>query len=239
MKTSKAIFSLFGGAVLAFLIEKALSPVLEFLYSQFLKTGTLFINNFSDSVYQSISNGFSDQSSITVLHLLVIVIYCGLLFFFFFIDNLSKSSFQEYDEMLKRLDKEHNLLSSYCVAKLESEAPKENPSDLINEILQMKEHVKTLYEDSKKSAKRFILFFRISILLLICLLFFVYGREIFINSAITRVTCNIEIVSPYVSDSEYQKLKSDFYQIKNESDFNNLCDKIDTIADTHSLHLKE
>lgn len=60
----------------------------------------------------------------------------------------------------------------------------------------------------------------------------------FINKTITRTTNNIEIVSPYITDYEYKKLKSDFHSMKNSIDYKALTQNLDSIAKENTIELK-
>ena len=60
----------------------------------------------------------------------------------------------------------------------------------------------------------------------------------FINKTITRTTNNIEIVSPYITDNEYKKLKSDFHSMKNSIDYKELTQNLESIAKENAIKLK-
>jgi hypothetical protein len=53
------------------------------------------------------------------------------------------------------------------------------------------------------------------------------------------MTNNIEIISPYVSDIEYKKFKSDFHTIQCSRDYEDLAQALQSIADAHSIPLKK
>lgn len=50
---------------------------------------------------------------------------------------------------------------------------------------------------------------------------------------------NLNIVRPYIDDDSYAIMVSNFYQIKNEDDFNKINAQINLIADEHNLSLME
>ena len=79
---------------------------------------------------------------------------------------------------------------------------------------------------------------RIWIIITILVLIFNYSSNIFINNKITVMTNNIEI-SPYVSDIEYKKFKSDFHTIQCYRDYEDLEQTLQSIADAHAIALKK
>lgn len=50
---------------------------------------------------------------------------------------------------------------------------------------------------------------------------------------------NIEVVSPYIPDSEYKRLRSAFYSMNSRDDYNNLVSKINRYAQKYNLSLKQ
>lgn len=71
---------------------------------------------------------------------------------------------------------------------------------------------------------------------------FIFGTSLFfafsgaLENQIARDTLrNIEIIAPYVSDSEYKTLKSDFYRMKSKNEYIDLMDRIDAIMDENNL----
>ena len=62
-------------------------------------------------------------------------------------------------------------------------------------------------------------------------------QTIYVNKTVTALTNNIEIVSPYISDLEYKKLKSAFHLMNSRADYDSLCDSLNKIADENQLQL--
>lgn len=63
-------------------------------------------------------------------------------------------------------------------------------------------------------------------------------QQSYVTETALKLTNNIEIVSPYVSDLEYRQLKSEFYSMHSRSDYDNLVFKLETIGSEHHLRLK-
>ncbi|MEY8265132.1 hypothetical protein AALA79_01945 [Lachnospiraceae bacterium 64-25] len=68
--------------------------------------------------------------------------------------------------------------------------------------------------------------------------FFYLAKNAYIRENSLKLTCNIEIVSPYVSDSEYKQLKSSFHSMQSRSDYEELVDTLKAIGEKYELNLK-
>jgi hypothetical protein len=65
------------------------------------------------------------------------------------------------------------------------------------------------------------------------------GKTIFVKNTIIDTLNNIEIVSPYISDTEYKTLKSQFYSMDGEDDYIILAENLHSIADNNNISLRE
>ena len=83
---------------------------------------------------------------------------------------------------------------------------------------------------------RIVKSFVLAIIYIVFILFLLTTN--FINKTITRTTNNIEIVSPYITDNEYKKLKSDFHSMKNSIDYKELTQNLESIAKENAIELK-
>jgi hypothetical protein len=63
-------------------------------------------------------------------------------------------------------------------------------------------------------------------------------QQSYVTETALKLTNNIEIVSPYVSDLEYKQLKSEFHSMQSRSDYDNLVFKLDSIGSENHLRLK-
>lgn len=61
----------------------------------------------------------------------------------------------------------------------------------------------------------------------------------YINTTITKLTNNIEIVAPYIDDFEYKSLKSVFYSMEGADDYHSLITELNHIAETNGVKLKD
>lgn len=244
----KFIISATGAAVFAFIIEKLFNPILEILYSIFLNIGTMFVTNFSDSVYKSISDGYSEQSSTLVLYFatIAIVAYIGSLFSD--INKLHNLKQQEYNNLMKSVETATKTTTETTPTDtdqtLELTEQKlniltQNLNDLEAQLNMHQLQLDVYTKAGKEKMQRQFAIIKIFLICAIVFIFFVYGKQIFITSRITTVTNNIEIVSPYISDDEYKQLKSDFHSIRNRADYDALKETLINIATENEIKLKE
>lgn len=79
------------------------------------------------------------------------------------------------------------------------------------------------------------LFYSISI---ICFYLFFLLMTNFINNTITNITNSIEILSPYISDSEYKMLKSQFYTMESRNDYDIIISDLTKYQEQFEIILK-
>lgn len=77
----------------------------------------------------------------------------------------------------------------------------------------------------------------VSVVLYIFFMFFILSTN-FINNTITRITNNIEIVSPYITDYEYKMLKSKFYSMESRDDYDEICGLMEQYASDAGVDMK-
>lgn len=84
----------------------------------------------------------------------------------------------------------------------------------------------------------------LSALVWLCLGHFVFigmfltGQHAFTESRAIKLNSNIEILSPYVTDTDYKMLKSKFRSIDSKDSYDLLNDELDILAKVHGLKLK-
>lgn len=192
--------------------EKIISPLSSYI---FFKISNIFSNmeqNFSDSLYRQISSSTSLNGFESVLSLI------------FFMLLLTCLILCKVNKRLKNLIMITKYGESYITYLEETD---DDFSD---------------YDDGKFAL------FKNSIAFLICMIILTFtlmistlymtGKITFIQKAKTNTLANIEIVSPYIEDIEYKTLKSNFYSISSEDDFNNLTNELQSIAEENNIKLK-
>lgn len=63
-------------------------------------------------------------------------------------------------------------------------------------------------------------------------------QQSYVTETALKLTNDIEIVSPYISDLEYKQLKSDFHSMQSRFDYDNLVLRLETIGSENHLRLK-
>ena len=106
----------------------------------------------------------------------------------------------------------------------------------IKRIIDKSENPSQQLEKKTLSTKIFII---IDIFILAIIYIYLIGSLVFITECKTKSLCNLEIVSPYVSDMEYKQLKSTFYSIQTKDDYVNFTETINEIGEKYSLNLKK
>ena len=249
MKIDKKTITVGIATVLGTLIlEKIFNPVLELIYSTFLKIGNSVMSSFSDSVYQRISEGYSEQSAQFVIYLLVIFFVLILSVVKSYFETIAAERMENYDAVEKACDSIPKTSASedmLVLTSLDANQLQQTIKDLTAkcddmhcELETQKQNLKLIAQKSKKSLKKFISLIKVSIYFLMFLLVFMYGKQLFINSCITKTMCNIEIVSPYVDETEYRRFKSEFHLIESRDDYDALHSKLSSIAEKYELKLK-
>lgn len=221
------------GIILTFIVTKFLEPVLSFLFSSFLNIGGSFIQSISDSTYRKISNGVYEQNSSYTVYLLFVVCLVALTYLFSELNSLYrsiKSNLADIEKQTKRLSNVTNGDSH----KEETSSSTQEP----NKFSSIEEIYKYISSKRKKYTISYTLMLLILILAYITLVFS-YGKNSYVYNKALMLTNNIEIVSPYISDTEYKQLKSDFHSIENQADYNDLINRLNNIASNHSLKLKQ
>lgn len=66
---------------------------------------------------------------------------------------------------------------------------------------------------------------------------FIASKISYTNRVVTYSIRSLDIVKPYILEKEYDKLVSDYYQLRNADDYNKFNEAIKKIAEEHSLRL--
>lgn len=240
----KPIVTTLLGIFVTFLLTKVFDPILETLYSIFLRISSSFTTTFSDITYQKIANGFNNQESIFLMNF----IFLSTCFLLPFVSNVIREQYTRDTEKIENLLQKTSNLTRKLKGNEAFSGTKEIVTEEISNLSfeQLAEIVNTLHENllthvpSLKKIYKKLFTITTALLFSVFIIFtFSYSRTLFINRAITITTNNIEIVSPYISDHDYKKLKSDFYSIQNKDDYDKLQQTLNTVAKEHSLILKE
>lgn len=234
-KLKKAIFPALFGTFLAFIVGKIFDPIFEYLYTLFLSLGGSFVTYISNSTYLKISNGFADQTTMHIFYIVFVACVCILGMTLASIRSLFRSNSSSNDNP----ESDDCQEKPECVTLEDLPRLKENAEKLRLQ-LENQQHLLRKNEYKRKRIDNFMyISIQVWIIIIIILLYFNYARSVFINNKIIIMTNNIEIISPYVSDIEYKKFKSDFHMIQCRRDYEDLEQTLQSIADAHSITLKK
>lgn len=89
-----------------------------------------------------------------------------------------------------------------------------------------------------KNKDKFMLFSTLFFLIMSVILYLYSAPISMIFKNVARERNNIEIIKPYITDDEYDRFISSYYQIQNKNDFKNIQIEIKDIANEHSLNLQ-
>lgn len=222
MKYNKSLKSFFTkhstiafilGALVTIILNDIFEPILKAFYSLVIYICTFFIKSFSDSIYKSISNGFSEKSSNLTLYLIILIISGIAAYFYAYLKQTINTTLKNISNKIEPVQNDNNH--------------KNSKSDITTEVIK-----------SQKYVKKYFLSTKICIFCFLTVILFAYSKEVYINSYIVSITNNIEIVSPYISDLEYKQLKSSFHAMQNRSDYDKINEMLLEISKKNCLTLK-
>lgn len=99
----------------------------------------------------------------------------------------------------------------------------------------IKRRIKRLIPNRRKR-DRFYKMVKIVPVLLLFIVFLTLTN--YINHSVVKISNNIDIVSPYISINEHNELRSMFLSMKSRGEYEQLCEKLDTIARDNQLELQ-
>lgn len=224
MKDDKKSISPFFAFVLFPLLisaiwEKILSPLFDSAMEGILSISNSLMVYISDNIYAQISNGITDRFSSMVCSCLF-----GLLGAF----------------TLLTISTSHELYKSYqssflSICKNDKPTMIETNIDESEKTFDSPEE-RAFYQFTKY---RFLFFCAVSMAIFSHIFFFTFLiKQSYVSETSVKLTNNIEIVSPYVSELEYKQLKSDFHSMQSRSDYDNLVLRLETIGSENHLQLK-
>lgn len=231
-KSKKQIFfgMIFIPLLVSLLGEKIISPLFDITISLFLSIGSHSITYITDMVYSRISSGSRVDFSFYTFVLLFSYFMGGFGANMIGIRNDAKITTPQSNTPEDNSPKEdHDLAKSVDSAKACLSI-----AELEKELIELNKERESLM---KKSAHRYKIL-RIIYVLLWCIYIIFTFTVTYIDSTVSRLTRNIEIVSPYISDQEYKNLKSAFYSMDSREDYTNLVNALEEISSEHGIELK-
>lgn len=209
-KSTKTFFTLiFLPLLISAVWEKILSPLFDRALEGILAISNSLFTGISNRIYTNISYGVKDSYS---------PIVCSLLFGALCAITLISLS---------------NSYELYQSAHLD--VPSDNDPNSKADLNE-DDQESSLFQFHKS---RFLFTFSILFAIVAHLFVLVYLiKQSYVDETAQKLTNNIEIVSPYISDLEYKRLKSEFYSMHSRSDYDDLITKLETIGSENHLNLK-
>ena len=249
-KEKPLLYSLFTTIVCTSLWDRIFSPLSNMLFDTLFSFGGSLINSFSNSVYQKISDGFSEDTS----QILFVIISAVLTSFLFY---LKSRAWQDYESFSKAVasppspsQRSHfkddstsnagpdDLEKRLWQLQYQQQLNAKELNSLSMQLSHISEDVKTIQRQEADKARHSCVFISLTVYVLIAFLYFSLGLSSYVNAEITRLTNNIEIVSPYITDLEYKQLKSSYHSMNSRTDYDSLNASLQEISVQYELQLK-
>lgn len=195
--------------------EKLLGPLFDISINWLSTFGGKFLQSFLDLIYTYVATGRPVDTSRYVFMLLASLLLVEM-------TMISSKSIKSYKKLVTR---QNELL---------------NPTD--NKPMVPAKKELTALEEINDIVKRAKTYSWLSIVISVCYwtMYLVFMASIgYINDTITKLTNNIEIVAPYIEDSEYKLLKSSFYSMDSSDDYHSLVTELNRIAEINGIELKD
>lgn len=195
--------------------EKLLGPLFDIFINWLSAFGGEFMQAFIDLIYTYVATGRPVDTSRHLFMILASFILLEL-------TRISSKNIKSYKNLVTR----QNELTNPTENKPMIPAKKElTDSEKINDLV--------------KHAKIYS-WFGMTISICYWVMYFVFMTSVgYINNTITKLTNNIEIVAPYIEDSEYKLLKSSFYSMDSADDYQSLVTELNRIAEINGIKLKD
>lgn len=227
LKNNKMIIinSILIPLIITFAYDNFINRFINFIAIKFFSLPGSIVKSISNAAYRVISNGNNDYFS-----MLLFVLICT-----FFVSNVV-SGILDYKKQLK-IQK-----NSQSISTITNEANDSTVdiaiNDLTDQIDQLKNNIAENEKVINKQLKKIYFLLSISIFIATILYFSIFVFYSYTRHTAIRITNNIEIVSPYISDLEYKTLKSNFYSLSSKQDYDELVLQIEKFANENNLKLK-
>jgi len=244
IKKHSLISALLIGLLGSALWEWIVSPLSTVFFDYVLSLSGKLSIVISNVIYREISYGYHEQSSDLLLCLCISLLTSSNFLLCIDSQSIYSSSLTDLRLMNRPLitDSEGFPIDNSQNDPLADQddsfiAPdhQQNFYGPIDDPYSIKKYVEDQFSHSKRLRTicfGFLLPF--SILLIVGMMQITY-----VNKTIATLTNNIEIISPYISDLEYKKLKSSFHMMDSREDYDLLCDSLNEIAVKNQIQLKK
>lgn len=201
--------------------EKMLGPIFDIVINGLSDFGSQFVQVILDLIYSRIAWGKYVDFSFYIF--VFGISYCLSL-----VLGIANSEIKDYKKALNLQKKIYSNNTDSKVDLSKEELQEDKKESLETEV-------NNLVKRTRKNSRIFIV---LTIASYFVYFIFILGAQ-YINDTITKITNNIEIVAPYIEDSEYKALKSSFYSIKCSDDYRSLNDCLNYIAEANGIELQD
>ncbi len=214
-KTNRIITLILIPLLVSALWEKLLGPLFDVFINWLALFGNEFLQFFIDSIYICIATGRPIDISRYLFMILASYILIDL-------TAVSSKNIKSYKNLVTKQNELINPTDNKPVVPAKKEL---TDSEKMNQMV--------------KDVKR-ISWILTAITLCYWVMYFVFMMSVeYIDNTITELTNNIEIVAPYIEDSEYKSLKSSFYSMDSSDDYHSLVAELNRIAEINGIKLKD
>lgn len=250
IKENALLLSVSASILNSALWEHIFSPISNVAVGKLLSFNKGFINSFSNSIYRKISDGFSENMS-QILFIIVSVMLISFLLY------LKDRAWQDYEFSSKATESfpSHSQDSyskddstSYVIPdnleeclwwiKHQQQLNTAELKSLSEQLSNISKDVKTIQRQEVDKSRHSCIFFSLAVYVSIAFLCFSLILSSYVNAEITRLTNNIEIVSPYITDLEYKQLKSSYHSMNSRTNYDSLNASLQEIAIQYGIQLK-
>lgn len=195
--------------------EKLLGPLFDIFINWLSAFGGEFMQSFIDLIYTYVATGRPVDTSRYLFMILASFILLEL-------TRISSKSIKSYKNLVTRQNELTNPTENKPMVPAKKELTNsEKVDDLVKHV-------------------RIYSWFCMTISICYWVMYFIFMTSVgYINNTITKLTNNIEIVAPYIEDSEYKLLKSSFYSMDSSDDYHSLVTELNRIAEINGIKLKE
>lgn len=214
-KTNRIITLILIPLLITALWEKLLGPLFDIFINWLSTFGGKFLQAFIDLIYTYVATGRPVDTSRYLFMILASFILIE-------ITTVSSKNIKSYKNLVTRQNELINPTDNKPIVPAKKEL---TDSEKINDMV--------------KHAK---IYSWLSMIISVCYwaMYLVFMMSAgYINNTITKLTNNIEIVAPYIEDSEYKLLKSSFYSMDSSDDYHSLVTELNRIAEINGIELKK
>lgn len=241
-KSNPILSALIIGIIGSALWEKAISPFSDYMFDKFLDIGGIFVTALSNNIYREVSYGVPGKFSMT-MNAMIIGALIGLCLSLIsqtrrnYISSLAEplpTSLKEEKYPHHPIETERNISSiEHSIIEL-----KNNFEHYQQQATENRQRISELKANKTSSLKgTYLKSLALGVPFVIFCIFNLIQYS-YIDNTIMKLTSNIEIVSPYITDAEYKSLKSDFHAMSSRTDYNALVNSLNLISSSFGIDLK-